>query len=190
MTARSYLDVARRRLADLRRRQAAEPAVPPSTATGVATHASDYEIDELTTMVTVDALAAPPMTLPGNRASRYEIDELHEIRPVVAGETRLHPCPDCDKQVPLSWDKCAVCDPGWREGHDEFADLRRRLATGELRGYGELGLEDGTTVLQVEGYCRALVAELQWPQLARNASRHLRLLRRALAGIDHLGTGA
>jgi hypothetical protein len=187
MTAKSYLDVARRRLADLRRRQEAGTAATPSTSSGVATHASDYELDGLTTMAEGGTLAAPPPTPRGQSASRYEIDELHEIRPVVVEEARLHPCPDCGKQVPLSWDRCAVCDPGWSDG---FADLRRRLARGDLRGYGTLGLADGTTVLQVEGYCQALLEELRWPQLTLNAARHLRLLREALAGIDRLGTGA
>src|SRR5947209_5863196 len=60
---------------------------------------------------------------------------------------------------------------------DEFHDLRAVLACGCLRGYGPLGLSDRTVVLNVVDYTRLLLDELEWPQLAANAARHLRLLR-------------
>ena len=65
-----------------------------------------------------------------------------------------------------------------------FADLRQRLESGDLNGFGWAYLPDGTWVVQPAAYCRALLAELRWPPLAANAKRHLRLLRRALMEID------
>ena len=67
---------------------------------------------------------------------------------------------------------------------DTFADLRQRLESGDLNGFGWLFLADGTWVVKPVAYCRALLAELHWPPLAANARCHLRLLRRALAEID------
>ena len=90
----------------------------------------------------------------------------------------------------------AVCTPPTTEGNDlttylpagdEFGDLRARLACGCLRGYGQLGLPNGAVVLNVEGYVRTRLADLEWPQLAPVAARHLRLLQEALAGLDALG---
>jgi hypothetical protein len=73
---------------------------------------------------------------------------------------------------------------------DEFADLRRRLATGELRGYGELRLADGTLVFDVAGYARENLDRLSWPPLAADAARHLRLLRETLGAIDRVDAQA
>jgi hypothetical protein len=84
----------------------------------------------------------------------------------------------------------AVAEVDGVDGDADLEDLRRRLASGALQGYGELRLADGTLVFDVAGYARENLDRLAWPPLAADAVRHLRLLRETLGAIDHVDAQA
>ena len=64
---------------------------------------------------------------------------------------------------------------------DEFADLRHRLASGELQGYGTVLLDGGRgVVFNMEGYARRRLMDLDDPRLAPAAAGWLQRLRDAL----------
>jgi hypothetical protein len=69
---------------------------------------------------------------------------------------------------------------------DEFSDLRAQLARGDLRGYGQLMLQGGSMIFDVEGYARRRLADLEDPRLAGAAALWLRRLQGELARLKAL----
>ena len=68
----------------------------------------------------------------------------------------------------------------------EFSDLRGQLARGDLRGYGQLLLQGGSVILDVEGYARRRLADLDDPRLAGAAALWLRRLQVELVRLKML----
>ncbi len=98
------------------------------------------------------------------RALRHAITA-HERQLVALLEGELSPpgswCPGCaDMMTPL----VETTAPA-----DEFADLRKRLALGDLCGFGWLWLAEGVAVSKPADYCREQLAELTDPETATPA---------------------